>query len=107
MSLLCKSRKMSTSRLCQSPVPCDVHQTKTKFVLPTQQLCSIHFLNSRATSTTAWSIAKIPTGHATLGHPTTACSLVDLHHDWIHNTLKLLLLRLELIFFSHLILVKP
>merc|ERR1719473_1581516 len=37
----------------------------------------------------------------------TASSLVDLHHDWIYNALKFLLLGLEFILLSQLVLVQP
>merc|ERR1719506_3219569 len=47
-------------------------------------------------------------GHTTLRHFTTAtCSLVNLHHDWVHDTLKLLLLVFKLLLLCKLILVQP
>merc|ERR1712066_1036425 len=70
-----------------------------------QRLCSIHFFNRGATSAPWCSTSHIR--HSASGHPTTTCSLVDLHHDWIHNTFKLLLLGFEFILLSKLILVKP
>merc|ERR1719263_2719349 len=46
--------------------------------------------------------------HAASRHTiSTASSLVDLHHDWIYNALKFLLLGLEFILLSQLVLVKP
>merc|ERR1712070_965983 len=66
---------------------------------------SVHFLDGWAT--TASSIAHVSTGHSTLRHSPTACSLVYFHHDRIHNSLQLLLLRLEFIFLGQLVLVKP
>merc|ERR1719162_1042435 len=68
---------------------------------------SIDFLDSWAAGTPWCSAIHATTWHSTLGHATTASSLVDLHHDWVHNTLKLLLFRLELILLSHLVLVEP
>merc|ERR550525_1510458 len=67
--------------------------------------CSlVHLLDGWAsTSTSTWRCAS--TRHATLW--STTCSLVDLHHDWVHDTLKLLLLSLELILLSQLVLVQP
>eukprot|EP00438_Fugacium_kawagutii_P036330 Skav220742 [mRNA] locus=scaffold2753:402066:402800:+ [translate_table: standard] len=58
-------------------------------------------------STTARSTTHATTRHATLWHPAAACSLVDLHHDGVHNALELLLLGLKLILLSKLILVQP
>merc|ERR1740117_40066 len=67
----------------------------------------IHFLDSW-TAGTPWSSAiHATTWHSTFRHATTASCLVNLHHDWVHDTLKLLLLRLELILLSHLVLVEP
>merc|ERR1740117_1496014 len=69
---------------------------------------SINLFDCWATSA-AWRGAPITaTRHATLRHATTAtCSLVDFHHDWVHDTLNLLLLGLELILLGKLILVQP
>merc|ERR1719174_1081326 len=59
-----------------------------------------HLLDSWATCTTT-------TWHATLWHSTATCSLVDLHHDWVDDAFKLLLLSLKLILLSQLVLVEP
>merc|ERR1719498_991331 len=68
----------------------------------------VYFLNCWATSTTWCSTSiKASTRHATLWHATTASSLVHLHHNWIHDTLKLLLLGLKFILLRELILVQP
>merc|ERR1719213_1333615 len=46
--------------------------------------------------------------HAThVRHATTDRTLVDLHHDRVHDTLDLLLLRLELVALRHLVAVQP
>merc|ERR1719453_2531508 len=47
--------------------------------------------------------------HAATRHTisTTTSGLVDLHHDWIDNALKFLLLGLEFILLSQLVLVQP
>merc|ERR1712091_829614 len=67
---------------------------------------SIHFLNCWTTCSTTWHVAT--TRHATFWHTTTpASSLVDFHHDRIHNALELLLLCLKLILLSKLVLVQP
>merc|ERR1711865_1068483 len=68
---------------------------------------SIHFLDSWAAGTSWSSAIHAATWHSTLGRATTASCLVDLHHDWVHDTLKLLLFRLKLILLSHLVLVEP
>merc|ERR1719223_517828 len=44
---------------------------------------------------------------ATVRHATPSCGLVDLHHDWVHNALELLLFCFELILLGHLVLVQP
>merc|ERR1740117_2849668 len=64
---------------------------------------SINLFDCWATSA-AWRGATI----TALRHATTAtCSLVDFHHDWVDDTLDLLLLSLELVFLGKLILVQP
>merc|ERR1712187_365688 len=68
---------------------------------------SINLFNSGTTSTTGCCATETSARHSTFRHPTTTCSLVDLHHDRINHTLELFLLRLEFIFLSELIFVKP
>jgi hypothetical protein len=67
----------------------------------------VDLLDGWATSwcitTTAWSTTHTThVWHATLS----ASRLVDLHHDWVNNSLNLLLLSLELISLSELVAVK-
>merc|ERR1740117_2345377 len=74
------------------------------------ELCAyylIHFLDSWAAGTPWGSAIHATAWHSTFGHATAASCLVDLHHDWVHDTLKLLLFRLELILLSHRVLVEP
>merc|ERR1712066_1124250 len=57
-----------------------------------------------------WTSASAGTSISTTRHTTiwrTTCSLVHFHHDRIHDAFKLLLLRLKLVFFGQLILIKP
>merc|ERR1719253_1412715 len=68
---------------------------------------SIHLFNCWTATSTWRGIAIHTSRHATLGHPTTTCSLVDFHHDWVHNSLQLFLLCLKLVLFSKLVLVQP
>merc|ERR1719182_651011 len=66
----------------------------------------INLLDCWATTAT-WCCTTSPR-HTALRHPTTAtCSLVHLHHDWVHDALKLFLLVLELLLLCKLILVQP
>jgi len=65
---------------------------------------SVHFLNGWATTTASWHTAL---WHTTFWHSAASCSLVDLHHDRIHNAFELLLLRLKLILLGQLVLVEP
>merc|ERR1740138_752703 len=59
-----------------------------------------------STTTAAWHATTWHTArHATIW--CTACCLVHLHHDWVHDTLKLFLPRLEFVFLSQLVLVQP
>merc|ERR1712137_1392541 len=67
---------------------------------------SVDLLDCWATCTATTWHATTPR-HTTLRHATTTCSLVDLHHNWVDNALKLLLFGLELILLSQLVLVKP
>merc|ERR1719331_2609960 len=72
-----------------------------------KQIRLVDLLNSWAT-TAAWCCTSAR--HATLRHITTTtatCSLVDLHHDWVDNALKLFLLAFELVLLRKLILVQP
>merc|ERR1712087_563116 len=69
------------------------------------QIRLVDLLDSWATSATRRCAAA---WHASLRHTTsTTCSLVDLHHDRIHDTLQFFLLCLELVFLCKLVLVKP
>merc|ERR1711976_1120725 len=63
---------------------------------PSLRKISVHFLHSWATAATSIVSAK-----------STSSSLVDFHHDGIHNSLELLLPCLEFILFRQLILVEP
>merc|ERR1740121_1290122 len=65
---------------------------------------SINFLDCWTTCTPrGWSCAW----HATFWHVPTASCLVNLHHDGVNHTFKLLLLRLKFILLGELILIKP
>merc|ERR1719359_914574 len=71
-----------------------------------QSLHSINLLDCWTTGTSWWGVTiHTTTRHAALW--TAACSLVHFHHDWVHDTLNLLLLRLELILLGKLVLVQP
>merc|ERR1712187_50029 len=75
--------------------------------VPSHSLASlVDLLNGWATAatTTAWHTTA---WHTTLWHAATTGSLIDLHHDRIHDPLELLLLSLEFILFGHLFLVEP
>merc|ERR1712100_360500 len=68
----------------------------------------VNFLNRWATGTTWWSTSTETTSrHATLWHAAATCSLVYLHHNWVHDTIELFLLGLKLILLRKLILVQP
>merc|ERR1712046_370711 len=86
-----------------------MYSKSTKENSKSEALRSVNFLNGWATATTGSSSKIATTWHAAAHVRTgaTTSGLVDFHHDWIHNTLKLLLLGLELILLSQLILVKP
>merc|ERR1719229_1440486 len=48
------------------------------------------------------------TRHTTFWHTsTTTCSLVDLHHDRVHNSFKFLLLCFKFVLFGKLVLIQP
>merc|ERR1712061_605307 len=64
----------------------------------------VNFLNSWATSSSRHT-AISTTRHTTIR--STTRRLVYFHHDWIHDTLKLLLFCLELILLGQLILIEP
>eukprot|EP00438_Fugacium_kawagutii_P026006 Skav207367 [mRNA] locus=scaffold3618:26202:26651:+ [translate_table: standard] len=64
-------------------------------------------LLDRWASAAARSTTHATTRHASFWHTTATCSLVDLHHDGVHNALELLLLGLKLILLGKLILVQP
>merc|ERR1719199_1131101 len=66
----------------------------------------VDLLDSWATCTATTWHATTPR-HTTLWHATATCSLVDLHHDWVDDALKLLLFCLKLILLSQLVLVEP
>ena len=66
----------------------------------------VNLLNGWA-SATARSTTHATTRHATFWHAAAPCGLVHLHHDGVHDALKLLLLGLELILLRELILVQP
>merc|ERR1711982_304917 len=70
---------------------------------------SVNFLHGRATSAGAGRRAThATTRHAAFWHATTAAgSLVNLHHDWIDDSLEFLLFGFELILLRQLILVEP
>merc|ERR1711948_195697 len=65
----------------------------------------VDHLDCRATGTTRCRAVKPTTRHASLWHPTTSSSLVDLHHDRVHDSFQLLLLPLKLVLLAHLIFV--
>merc|ERR1719198_2088408 len=66
---------------------------------------SVDLFNGRPTAATATRHAA--PWHATARHVTPTSRLVNFHHDRIHDTLDLLLLRLKFIFLGHLVLVEP
>merc|ERR1712216_1094580 len=67
---------------------------------------SVNLLDCWAAGTSWWGVSIHTTArHATFW--TTACGLIHFHHDWVHDTLNLLLLRLELILLGQLVLVQP
>merc|ERR1719198_342937 len=73
--------------------------------LESSSTSSVHLLDSGATGTSAR--RGTATRHASFWHTSSACSLVNLHHDWIHDSLQLLLLAIKLIFLCQLVLVQP
>merc|ERR1719161_2053505 len=69
---------------------------------------SIYFLHSWAAGTTRRSSTiKATAWHATFWHATSSSCLVNLHHNWVHHTLKFFLLGLEFILLSQLVFVEP
>merc|ERR1719382_963231 len=67
----------------------------------------VNLLDCRTTGTTRCRAIKATTRHASLWHATTSGSLVDLHHDRVHDSFQLLLLPLELVLLGQLIFVQP
>merc|ERR1719191_1437618 len=67
----------------------------------------VDLLDSRAGAAARRAAAHAAARHAALGHAAATCSLVDLHHDRVHDALELLLLCLELVLLGKLVLVKP
>merc|ERR1719396_336801 len=74
-------------------------------IFPSSHL--VNLLDRRATSTTWRCTIESATRHPSLWHPTPSGSLVDLHHDRVHDSFQLLLLPLELVLLGQLILVQP
>merc|ERR1712110_88216 len=74
------------------------------------QHASVHLLYGRATAT-ATATTTATAGHAPrhVWHATFAasCSLVYLHHDWVHDTFELLLLSFEFFLLGQLVLIQP
>merc|ERR1712232_1285980 len=93
---LVSGKRLMCRTHCAWPNPVQLLVTVTEI----SDLFSIHLLDSRTSPTaTTWRItAKATARHATRGHVTTSTGrLVHLHHDRVHHSLDLLLLRLELI----------
>merc|ERR1711972_246176 len=68
----------------------------------------VDLFHSWPTCTSRGGIAEATSWHPSFRHATTSTgSLVDLHHDGINHTFELFLSRLELIFLSELVFVKP
>merc|ERR1719382_1119883 len=67
----------------------------------------VNLLDCRTTGTPWCCTIKPTTRHASLWHATTSGSLVDLHHDRVHDSFQLLLLPLELVLLGQLIFVQP
>merc|ERR1719203_2052481 len=68
----------------------------------------VHLLHSGSTGATRSGTSTKSAWHITFRSSTaTARCLVDLHHDGVHCTLQLLLLRLKLVLLSKLVLVEP
>merc|ERR1719380_410203 len=77
---------------------------------PSKAKFLVDLLHSRATATSArrCTTTVASTRHATLRRSSrTTCCLVDLHHDRVHNALKLLLLGLKFVLLRKLVLIKP
>merc|ERR1712217_487334 len=69
------------------------------------QMCLVDLLDSWATPATRCCAAA---WQASLRHTTsTTCSLANLHHDRIHDTLQFLLFCFEFVFFCQLVFVEP
>merc|ERR1712217_445958 len=76
-----------------------------KLTIYVPQICLVDLLDSWATPATR---RCATTWHASLRHTTsTTCSLVNFHHDRIHDTLQFLLLCFEFVFLCQLVLVEP
>merc|ERR1711998_149415 len=71
-------------------------QTKSKHVQGQRLPSSVHLLDGWAAATT-WCTAHVVSWHSTFWHATTACGLIDFHHDRVDNPFKLLLFCLEFI----------
>merc|ERR1719375_2282723 len=67
----------------------------------------VYLLNCGASAAACCVIVKTSAGHATRSIWRTTCSLVDLHHDRVHNALEFFLLGLKLVLLGELILIKP
>merc|ERR1711939_145919 len=81
-------------------------QARSKHVQDQRLKSSVHLLDSWAAAT-PWCTAHIVSWHSTFWHATTACGLIDFHHDGVDNPFKLLLLCLEFILLGQLVLVQP
>merc|ERR1739844_259474 len=67
----------------------------------------VDLLDRWTTSTTRCCTIKPTTRHASLWHSSTPSSLIDFHHDWVHDSLQLLLLPFKFILLSQLVFVEP
>merc|ERR1719375_324289 len=67
----------------------------------------VYLLNCGASAAACRVIVETSTRHATRSIWRTTCSLVDLHHDRVHNALEFFLLGLKLILLGELILIQP
>merc|ERR1712194_103207 len=72
--------------------------------LRVERLCLINLLYSGTARATSWRPAR-HIRHTAIA--AAASCLIHLHHNWVDNALKLLLLRFKLVFLSKLILVQP
>merc|ERR1719378_548924 len=71
--------------------------------------CLVNLLNGWATGATGSRRGTSEVRHTAARHAATISSgsLVNLHHDRVHHTLKLLLLGFELVLLCQLVLVQP